>query len=149
MGKNNPFESDEPVYFQLGDTGEEVSNDPRYHEAKYMEAVLEKIENTGRATRHDAEVAAELGTGNPVGTMTGLQAQQPGLPVQIVDDLTKKKALGGSDETDEDLDKSVDDMTVDELKQHVKDLRDDGVEVDTAGVTKKSELVKAIKAAKE
>lgn len=129
----NPFETDEPVYFKLGDTGEEVSNDPRYHEAKYMENVLEKIENTGKATRDEADLHRELGTGSPVAPHTGRDVE----------------GLGDEDDDDNDelLEQSVDDMSVKELKEHVAALREAGVEVDTEGVTKKSELVKAIKAA--
>lgn len=144
--QKNPFESDKPVYFNLGDTGVEVSNDPRYFDEQYREKVLEEMENTGRATRHDADVAAELGTGNPVGTMDGLQAQQPGLPVTIVGDT---RNAGQTDEKDELLEKDESDMTVDELKAHVAELKEQGVEVDTSGITKKSELVKRVKAAKK
>ena len=145
--QKNPFESDKPVYFNLGDTGVEVSNDPRYFDEQYREKVLEEMENTGRATRHDADVAAELGTGNPVGTMDGLQAQQPGLPVRIVG--VDSSVAGQTEEKDELLEKDESDMTVGELKDHVKELAGQGVEVDTSGITKKSELVKRVKAAKK
>lgn len=140
--KDNPFESDKPVYFNLGDTGEKVSNDPRYFDEQYREKMLAEMENTGRATRHDSEVAAELGTGNPVGTMDGQQAQQPAMPVRIVQDNA------GGNEKDELLEKDESDMTAQELKDHVAELREAGVEVDTSGITKKSELVKAVKKAK-
>lgn len=119
---NNPFESDEPVRFNLGDTGIEVSNDPRAQEEDYMEKALEKLENTGRATRSTDEVNAELGTGQPPGTVTGADLQ-----------------------ADENLEKSVDEMTVDELKAYVEELRAQGVEVDTEGVRTKSQLRQAIK----
>lgn len=142
QGKN-PFESDKPVYFNLGDTGEKVSNDPRYFDAQYMEKALKEIENTGRATRNEDELAAELGTGSPVGSMTGAEVAPPATPVRLVQDQAP------ATQEDELLEKDEADMSVQELKAHVKELEAAGVEVDTAGITKKSELVKAVKKAKK
>lgn len=48
---------------------------------------------------------------------------------------------------DEGEDDGLEDLTADELKAHVQDLKDRGIEVNTAGVKKKSELVDAIRAA--
>jgi len=147
MTTKNPFESDKPVRFALGDTGMLVSNDPRANEEDWYAKALDKIENTGRATMHDNDLHAQLGTGQPVGTMDGTQIQPPAMPVRIVADETG----GGStpDAEDELLEKDESDMSVKELKDHVAELREAGVEVNTEGVTKKSELVKAIKKAKK
>lgn len=146
MTTNNPFESDKPVRFLLGDTGIKVSNDPRANDEDWMEKALEKIENTGRATRSDDELHAELGTGGARSTMTGAQVQPPAMPVQVVGVNTPQ---GDAGEEDELLEKDESDMSVNELKDHVAELREAGVEVDTSGITKKSELVKAIKKAKK
>ncbi|MCA1807192.1 MAG: hypothetical protein LC687_05000 [Actinobacteria bacterium] len=48
---------------------------------------------------------------------------------------------GGEDEDE------LDSMTADQLKERVRELKDEGIEVDTKGVTKKSNLAAAIRAA--
>lgn len=146
-------ETKDPVVFLLGDTGVEASNDPRWYEKKQREEVeaqvrekyLEEQENRGTATVSDWEAHEQLGTGAPRGMMDGLQVQPPATPVRIVGDDTKQQSTP-SDE----LDKPLEEMTGDELKAEVKRLKDEeGIEVDTKGVSKKSELVERIKAAKE
>jgi hypothetical protein len=56
--------------------------------------------------------------------------------------------IGVPDEDDDEDDEpsDYDDMTVDELKDELKTRRDAGREIDTTGVTKKSELIEALKA---
>lgn len=51
------------------------------------------------------------------------------------------------DEESEDEGDGLEYLTADELKAHVQELKDQGIEVNTAGVKKKSELVDAIRAA--
>lgn len=141
----------EPVVFILGDSGIEASNDPRYYEKKQREEIeaqvrekyLDATENRGTATVSDWEAHEQLGTGAPRGMMDGLQVQPPATPVRVVQDDTKQS------KDDDDLEKPLEKMTGEELKAEVKRLESEGVEVDTKGVTKKSELVERIKDARK
>lgn len=129
-------DEDKPVFFLLPD-GTEVSNDPRYFNEKLQEQILANQENIGHATVSDDEAHRQLGTGGARSSATGADlADANRLPAP------------GSQPADEDLSKGVEDMTVPELKEHVEMLRSKGVEVDTTDVTKKSQLVAAIQAAR-
>ena len=146
-------ESTKPVVFILGDSGVEASNDPRYYEekqraeieAQVREKYLDSTENRGTATVSDWEAHEQLGTGAPRGMMDGQQVLPPATPVRVVADDTKPKAGDDGD----DLEKPLEEMKADELKAKVKELEEQGIEVDTKGVTKKSELVERIKAAQK
>ena len=90
-------DTEKPVAFILGDSGEEASNDPRWLAQK----MKEQIEAQSVAT----------------------------------------DTLAGA------ADKSLEKMSVDELKSKVKELEAEGISVDTKGVKKKSELVARIQVA--
>ena len=148
-------DTDKPVVFLLGDTGEEASNDPRYwekkNEAEVRERMLKEMENTGKATVSMDEMAEQLGTGNPTSQMTGAQVsalnESRAVPVRVVNDGSAQGE--GSNVDDELLEKSLDDMNGDELKAHAKQLQEQGVEVDTSGVKKVGELRERIRQAVE
>ena len=153
-----PDSDEKAVVFLLPD-GTEVSNDPRYYNEKLREQILATYDNPGHATPTMQELHESLGTGDPLSVTTGRQAgglkvaPPPPPAPDAPQDL--REQLGGAPSDDDvdpdapDEDTKVEDMTVKELKAEVRRLRDEGVEVDTAGVTKRSELVKAVQKAEK
>lgn len=138
-------DTDEKVVFLLPD-GTEVSNDPRYYNEKMREQILATYDNPGVATPTMAQMHAELGTGDPLSVTTGAQVFPPS---NLAPPDLRKQLSAQDDDVDPDSDDEtpLEEMTGSELKARVRELRDSGVEVDTAGVTKKSGLVAAIKKA--
>lgn len=146
-------DTDKPVVFLLGDSGEEASNDPRYwqekNEAEMRERVLASIENPGKATPSMPQMNEQLGTGGTRSEMTGAQAASladgQAVPVRVVGQSSPEGEDSNPD--DELLEKPLDDMTGDELKEHVKALEARGIQVDTSGVKKVGELRERVRQA--
>ena len=110
-------DSTDQTVFFLMPDGQKVSNDPRYFDEEYRAKLLESMNNTGNAVE--------------------VEFADPAAQAEV------EETQGASTEDNDDL-KS---MTGAQLKDHVKTLRDNGVEVDVTGVKTKADLVKAIEAA--
>lgn len=148
--------ADEDIVFFMHN-GEKVSNDPRW----LMEREAEKAQKR-------AERAKELEMGDPLDTSTvppaTLQAAADSTPddSESDDDDDTSNGVGsdpdsdddsGDDEDDSDEDDDEDneddtskysEMSSKDLKAEVKTRRDAGRELDTKGITKKSELIELL-----
>lgn len=110
-------DSDTQTVFFLMPDGQKVSNDPRHFHEEYRAKMLESMSNTGNAVE-----------------------------VEFIDPASQagvEEASTDGNEAPVDLES----MTGAQLKDYVKALRDNGVEVDVTGVKTKADLVKAIEAA--